>query len=262
MQCNVLYRSEDIKLINSVKPQPYVRKGNIPDKAFMSEVFFRSKHANETLGVVLADKQSVVGQLKQEVNVRHSDEFEFQRLSHWEKNYSTEYSEDQWNQILKESAFADSVAKIFWLSDHLRSGGKIEFPITQAWNRYHLVWETVVGNARIMPLRLFCKEDAIEVIRFKAEFCDQDIKWTKIFNSLDDVEEYFGHGAVINYRAWGGSLIPGVHFYNKNKYTPSKLEYQNKLARYFAQHHSLGIDKDKSLYWNINNILDGIHALV
>ena len=256
-----LYRTEDIKLINSVKPLPYLRHGHDVDKIRMADIFFQSLNQNEILGLVEADRSTVVEQICQSVNVKNCDEFEFARLRDWEQRFSNEYLEDDWIQAQSSYPFADSVAKIFWLCDHLRNNGTIEFPLTQAWNRCYNTWEVVVGNARIAPLRLFYHKPTLQVIRFKTEQCSEDVEWSTTFKSLNDIETHFGHAAVINYRAWDGSLIPGVHFYNKNRYGKNKLEYQNKLAIYYKMHDGLNINIEKSLYWNINNILDGINAL-
>lgn len=256
-----LYRTEDVKLINSVKPLPYLKEDTKILSEQMAEVFFRLKPNTDILGIVDADKNSVVGQTSTQVNIKSSDDFEFLRIEDWEQNYSKVYNESDWNKLLDTTPFADSVAKVFWLCDHLRNNGSIDFPITQAWNRYHKTWEVTVGNARIAPLRLFYKNDTLSVIRYKTEFCQEDIAWTKTFASLKEIEQHFGHAALINYRAWGGSLIPGIHFYNKNRYNVSKLEYQNKLATYFIKNAGLGIERERSLYYNINKILDGINVL-
>jgi hypothetical protein len=256
-----LYRTEDVKLINSVKPFPYIRKDNDIAKNQMADIFFQLKGQDEILGLVEADKTTVVEQTARSVNVRNSDEFEFARLLDWEQRFSNSYSEDDWAQAQTAYPFIDNVAKIFWLCDHIRNNGTVDFPLTQSWNRYYNTWEVVVGNARIAPLRLFYHNTTLQVIRFKTEQCSENIEWIKTFNSLNDIETQFGHAALINYRAWGGTLIPGVHFYNKNRYNVNKLEYQNKLASYYKIHNGLNIDKEKSLYWNINNILDGINAL-
>jgi hypothetical protein len=259
-----LYRTEDIKLINSVTPLPYIKHGYDIDNTRMADIFFQSIRRNEILGLVEADKSTVVEQIRHFVNIRNSDEFEFARLRDWEKHFSNSYSENDWMRAQETHPFIDAVAKIFWLCDHLRNNGTIDFPITQAWNRYYNTWEVVVGNARLAPLRLFYHKPTLQVIRFKTEFCQQDIQWVKTFDSLNSIEECFRHTAVLNYRAWGGSLIPGIHFYSydKNKYTVDKLQYQNKLATYYKMNNGLKIDKEKSLHWNINNILDGINALV
>lgn len=257
-----LYRIEDTNLINSVKPLPYLRNGQDIDRIKMADIFFQSIHQNEVLGIVEAERSSIVGQVRRAVNVRNTDKFEFTRLLDWEQQYSKIYSEDQWLAAQQEYPFIDAVAKVIWLCDHLRNNGTIDFPITQAWNRYYNTWEVVVGNARIAPLRLFCKTVSLPVIQFKTEFCQPDIQWAKTFDSLNSIEEYFGHAAVVNYRAWGGSLIPGVHFYNKNKYNIDKLQYQNKLATYYKINNGLHLDEGKTLHWNINKILDGINALV
>lgn len=256
-----IYRTEDVKLISSVKPLPYLRNGEDIDKTKMSDIFFQSIHQNNVLGIVEAERSSIVSQVRRTVNIRNTDEFEFIRLLDWEKQYSKIYLKDQWLAAQQEHPFIDAVAKIFWLCDHVRNNGTIDFPVTQAWNRYYNTWEVVVGNARIAPLRLFCKTDSLPVIQFKTEFCRLDIQWVKTFDSLNSIEEYFGHAAVINYRAWAGSLIPGVHFYNKNIYADNKLQYQNKLAAYCKVNNGLQLDEGKSLYWNINKILDGIDAL-
>jgi hypothetical protein len=87
------------------------------------------------------------------------------------------------------------------------------------------------------------------------------MQWIKTFESLNDIEDYFGHTASINYRAFGGSLIPSVHFYDKEKYDTVKLSYQNKLAEYYKKNKSLGIDINKSLHYNVSKILDGLNAL-
>jgi hypothetical protein len=256
-----LYRTEDIKLINSVKPFPYIRKDNDIAKNQMADIFFQLKGQDEILGLVEADKTTVVEQTVRSVNVRNSDEFEFARLLDWEKRFSNTYSDQDWAQAQTAYPFIDSVAKVFWLCDHLRNNGTIDFPLTQSWNRYYNTWEVIVGNARVAPLRLFYQKSTLPVIRFKTEQCQQQIDWLYSFDSLDSIEKYFEHAAVINYRAWGGSLIPGVHFYNKNRYADDKLQYQNKLAEYVRQNGSLKIDTEKSLHWNINNILDKINAL-
>jgi hypothetical protein len=256
-----LYRTEDVKLINSVKPFPYIRKDNDIAKNQMADVFFQLKSQDEILGLVEADKTTVVEQTIRSVNVRNSDEFEFARLLDWEQRFSNVYSDQDWAQAQTVYPFIDSVAKVFWLCDHLRNNGTIDFPLTQSWNRYYNTWEVIVGNARVAPLRLFYQKSTLPVIRFKTEQCQQQVDWICSFDSLDSIENYFGHAAVINYRAWGGSLIPGVHFYNKNRYADDKLQYQNKLAEYVRQNGSLKIDTEKSLHWNINNILDKINAL-
>lgn len=258
---NFLYRTEDIKLINSVKPLPYIREESKVARHKMAEIFFQLKHPDETLGLAEVDTNSVVGQISEQVNVRSNDKFEFLRIADWETNFSHSYDQTQWKELLDSNPFADSVSKVFWLCDHIRNNGKIDFPLTQAWNRCYNTWEVVVGNARIAPLRLFYHNPTISVIRFKTEQCSKNIEWITTFKSLNDIETHFGHAAVINYRAWDGSLIPGIHFYNKNRYGKNKLEYQNKLAIYYKMHDGLNINIEKSLYWNINNILDKINAL-
>jgi hypothetical protein len=258
---NFLYRTEDIKLINSVKPLPYIREESKVARHKMAEIFFQLKHPDETLGLAEVDTNSVVGQISEQVNVRSNDKFEFLRIADWETNFSHSYDQTQWKELLDSNPFADSVSKVFWLCDHIRNNGKIDFPLTQAWNRYYKLWEVTVGNARIAPLRLFYNEPTVSVIRFKTEKCQENINWIKVFNCLDDIEQHFGHAALINYRAWAGNLIPGVHFYNKDRYNKNKLEYQNKLAIYYKMHDGLNINIEKSLYWNINNILDKINAL-
>jgi hypothetical protein len=256
-----LYRTEDTKLINSVKPFPYIRKDNDIAKNQMADIFFQLKGQDEILGLVEADKATVVEQTMASVNVRNSDEFEFARLLDWEQRFSNIYSDQDWGQAQTAYPFIDSIAKVFWLCDHLRNNGAIDFPLTQSWNRYYNTWEVIVGNARVAPLRLFYQKSTLPVIRFKTEQCQEDINWIRTFTSLDSIEKYFGHAASINYREWGSSLIPGVHFYNKNRYDINKLEYQNKLATYYKINNGLKIDKEKSLHWNINKILDGINAL-
>jgi hypothetical protein len=256
-----LYRTEDAKLINSVRPLPYIREEGKLAREKMANFFFQTISKDEVLGLVEAKTSTVVNQTNRSVNIKNSDEFEFARLLDWEQRFSNVYSEDDWIHAQSSYPFIDSVAKIFWLCNHLRNNGTIEFPLTQAWNRYYNTWEVVVGNARIAPLRLFYHKPTLRVIRFKTEQCQEDINWIRTFSSLDSIEKYFGHAASINYREWGSSLIPGVHFYNKNRYDINKLEYQNKLATYYKINNGLKIDKEQSLHWNINKILDGINAL-
>lgn len=257
-----LYRTKDVKLINYVKTLPYLKdKNNEVLGHEMAEMFFRLKYPDEVLGLVEADTKSVVSQEKESTNFRSTDEFEFLRIAEWEEKFSRQYTEDEWREVLTEYPFAECVAKVFWLSNHLRVGGSIEFPITQAWNPCYNTWEVIVGNGRLAPLRLFYHKPTIPVIRFKTSGCNQDIQWTTIFNSLQEIINYFGQNALINFRAWGGSLIPGVHFYDKEKYDEIKLGFQNKLALYYKKNDGLGINPRKSLHHNINKILDGLNAL-
>ena len=256
-----LYRTEDTNLIISVKPLPYIREEGKLAREKMASIFFQTKSQDEILGLVEAKTSTVVDQINGSVNIRNSDTFEFARLLDWEQRFSNVYSEDDWAHAQDSYPFIDSVAKIFWLCDHLRNNGTIEFPLTQAWNRHYNTWEVVVGNARVAPLRLFYHKPTLQVIRYKTEQCQENINWIRTFTSLNSVEKYFGHAASINYREWCGSLIPGVHFYNKTRHNLNKLQYQNKLATYYKINNGLTIDKAKSLHWNINNILDKINAL-
>lgn len=249
----------DPNRIQSVRVINFFDKDRIPEhlnstkpRYLMSDFFFLSIFPEEQLGLVEVNKRDSIDKLS------FDEKLEYKKLFSWQKNCTKFVNDEQWEDTCANDFKFEDVAKMFWLCDHLAKGGTLEFPMTQAYNRYYNTWETTVGNGRIPALRYFYTKDTIELIRFKTKFCKEEIDWKQTFNSLHDIENYFNHPAVINFRAWGGNLIPGVHFFNRDEYKNCKVEYHNKLVEYFKINNSLNIDTDRSLCFNISNILEKI----
>lgn len=254
------YRSiADPKRIQSVRVINFFDKDKIPAYAkdikpryLMSDFFFLSIFPEEQLGLVEVNKRESIDKMS------FDEELEYKKLFSWEKHCTRFIKEEEWEDTCKKDFKFEDVSKLFWLCHHLSKGGELEFPMTQTFNRYLRSWEITVGNGRVPAIRYFYKKDSIELIRFKTKYCSENVEWKHKFNSLQDIESYYNHPAVINFRAWGGSLVPGVHFYNRDEYKNFKVEYHNKLVEYFKVNNTLNIDPDRSLLVNISNILEKI----
>jgi hypothetical protein len=238
-----------VSVINRYTTVPAYVKDTDP-KCFMADVFFLSKNAQDVLGLVDVPKNEVVGKYSYDENL------EFEKIKYWEKHFCYKFSnEEEYFNTTRANLIVEDTPKLFWLCDHLRKGNKIDFPISQAWNRYYNEWETTVGNARLPAIKYFYKEDTIKVIRFKTSYCNKEIEWVTTFNDFNKLQTYYDNRVFLNFRAHGGSLIPGVHFYNLDTYTPIKLKYHNKLVKYCKRNKGLNLNRKLTLGENVERIL-------
>jgi len=224
----------------------------------MASAFFQSKWPEETLGLTEVESNKVITKSSKDFNYKSTDEYELKKFYHWEKNYCQKFSKEDWNNFtIEQVSKIEQVAKSIWLCDYLRKGNTLDFPITQAWNPFYEDWETIVGTARLPAIRFFNKTKTINVIRFTTKGYN-NIKFDVEFNKLDDIHNYYQHHAYINYRAWNGSLIPGVHFLNRDTYSSQKLQYHNRLVKYCKRNKGLNFNSKKDLKYNLSKILDQI----
>jgi len=194
------------------------------------DLFYKYKHQNEFFGLANFNKK--------DLNLLNLD-LVLQRMSNFFKKGTTftNFDEIYHTNIVSWQVNIESYCKLVWLTrEYLNSNMKFKNHMGVHYNPDIGMWDIHPGGSRQTVFNLFGSDD-IEMIAFNTTGIE--CKFTRIFETKNELYEHFGSNIDFVITSDHGSLIPHLHF-DQVELKVNIIDWSKKIVNFWNTTNVIG----------------------